>query len=60
MAGLSPADAAQRRNRTLVVLSVCRPKIPGLLDLVWPVVAWFTSRVFAEDCEIVEMVAGRL
>jgi hypothetical protein len=38
-----------------VVLSVRRPKIPGVLDLAWPVLAWFTSRVFAEDCEIVEM-----
>jgi hypothetical protein len=31
------------------------PKIPGLLDLAWPALAWFTSRVFAEDCEIVEL-----
>ena len=37
------------------MLSVRRPKIPGLLDLAWPVLAWFTNRVFAEDCEIVEM-----
>jgi hypothetical protein len=36
-------------------LSVRRPKIPGVLNLVWPVLAWFTNRVFAEDCEIVEM-----
>jgi phenylpropionate dioxygenase-like ring-hydroxylating dioxygenase large terminal subunit len=53
--GYTPIDAAQRRNRTFVVLSVRRPKIPGVLDLAWPVLAWFTSRVFAEDCEIVEM-----
>ena len=26
-----------------------------MLALAWPVLAWFTSRVFAEDCEIVEM-----
>ena len=26
-----------------------------MLDLAWPVLAWFTNRVFAEDCEIVEM-----
>jgi len=53
--GYTPVDAAQRRNRTFVVLSVRRPKIPGLLDLAWPVLAWFTSRVFSEDCAIVEM-----
>ena len=37
------------------MLSVRRPKIPAALDLVWPALAWFTDRVFAEDCEIVEM-----
>jgi phenylpropionate dioxygenase-like ring-hydroxylating dioxygenase large terminal subunit len=53
--GYTPVDAAQTRNRTFVVLSVRRPKFPGVLDLAWPVLAWFTGRVFAEDCEIVEM-----
>ena len=53
--GYTPVDAAQTHNRTFVVLSVRRPKIPGVLDLAWPVLAWFTSRVFAEDCEIVEL-----
>ena len=36
--GYTPVDAAQRRNRTFVVLSVRRPKIPGLLD--WPGRCW--------------------
>jgi renierapurpurin 18,18'-hydroxylase len=31
------------------------PGFPGVLDLAWPVLAWFTNRVFAEDCAIVEM-----
>ena len=53
--GYTPDDTEQRRNRTFVVLSVRRPRIPGALNLVWPVLAWFTDRVFAEDCEIVEM-----
>jgi phenylpropionate dioxygenase-like ring-hydroxylating dioxygenase large terminal subunit len=53
--GYTPVDASQTRNRTFVVLSVRRPKIPGLLDVAWPVLTWFTNRVFAEDCEIVEM-----
>jgi phenylpropionate dioxygenase-like ring-hydroxylating dioxygenase large terminal subunit len=53
--GYTPVDAAQRRNRTFVVLSVRKPGIPGLLDLAWPVLAWFTNRVFTEDCKIVEM-----
>ena len=37
--GYTPDDTAQRRNRTFVVLSVRRPKIPGVLNLVWPVLA---------------------
>jgi len=53
--GYTPVDAAQRTNRAFVVLSVRRPRLPGALDLVWPILAWFTDRVFAEDCEIVEM-----
>ena len=52
--GYTPVDAEQKSNRTFIVLCV-RPKIPGLLELAWPVQAWFTNRVFAEDCEIVEM-----
>jgi phenylpropionate dioxygenase-like ring-hydroxylating dioxygenase large terminal subunit len=53
--GYTPVDHAQRLNRTFVSLSVRRPKIPGLLDMVWPVLVWFTNRVFKEDCDIVEM-----
>jgi len=50
-----PVDAEQRVNRTFGLLSVRRPKIPGLLDAAWPVLVWFTERIFAEDRAIVEM-----
>jgi hypothetical protein len=50
--GYTPVDKAQRLNRTFIVLSVRRPKIPGVLDLAWPALSWFTNRVFKEDCEI--------
>ena len=53
--GYTPVDAEQKSNRTFIVLCVRRPKIPGLLELAWPVQAWFINWVFAEDCEIVEM-----
>jgi hypothetical protein len=53
--GYTPVDAEPKSNRTFIVRCVCRPKIPGLLELAWPVPAWFTNRVFAENCEIVEM-----
>jgi renierapurpurin 18,18'-hydroxylase len=51
----TPQDEAQRTNRTFGLLSVRRPKIPGLLNLAWPALIWFTERIFAEDREIVEM-----
>ena len=51
----TPVDAEQRSNRTFGLLSVRRPKIPGLLEAAWPVLVWFTERIFREDREIVEM-----
>jgi renierapurpurin 18,18'-hydroxylase len=51
----TPVDRAQRLNRTFILLSVRRFAVPGLLDICWPILAWFTNRVFAEDCAIVEM-----
>ncbi|MFT4119799.1 Rieske 2Fe-2S domain-containing protein [Bradyrhizobium sp.] len=53
--GYTPVDAEQRKNRTFIVLSVRRPRIPGALEIVWPFLSKFTDRVFAEDREIVEM-----
>ena len=52
--GYTPQDAAQRTNRTFGLLSVQRPKIPGLLDAAWPLLVIFTERIFKEDREIVE------
>ncbi len=51
----TPVDAEQRTNRTFGLLSVRRPKIPGLLDAAWPLLIWFTERIFREDRHIVEM-----
>lgn len=53
--GYTPVGEAQRLNKTFIVLSVRRPKMPALLDVVWPVLVWFTNRVFKEDRVIVEM-----
>ena len=50
-----PLDAEQRTNRTFGLLSVRRPRIPGLIELAWPFLAFFTERIFAEDRAIVEM-----
>jgi phenylpropionate dioxygenase-like ring-hydroxylating dioxygenase large terminal subunit len=53
--GYTPVDVEQRKNRSFIHLSVRRPKIPGILDIAWPVLVWFTNRVFEEDRIIVEM-----
>ena len=51
----TPIGADQKSNRTFGLLSVRRPKIPSLLYMAWPVLVWFTERIFAEDRAIVEM-----
>lgn len=49
-----PLDAEQRTNRTFGLLSIRRPKIPLVLDAAWPLLVWFTERIFTEDRWIVE------
>jgi phenylpropionate dioxygenase-like ring-hydroxylating dioxygenase large terminal subunit len=49
-----PLDREQRTNRTFGLLSIRKPGIPGALNLVWPLLVWFTERIFKEDREIVE------
>ncbi|MCG5079068.1 aromatic ring-hydroxylating oxygenase subunit alpha [Paraburkholderia tagetis] len=49
-----PLDAAQRTNRTFGLLSIRRPGVPFALDLAWPLLVWFTERIFREDRWIVE------
>ncbi len=49
-----PLDRDQRRCRTFGLLSIRRPKIPGLLELAWPLLVMFTERIFKEDRDIVE------
>jgi renierapurpurin 18,18'-hydroxylase len=50
----TPLDAEQRTNRTFGYLSVKKPRIPGLIHAVWPLVTRFTENIFREDKEIVE------
>ena len=49
-----PLDREQRRCRTFGLLSVKRPRIPGLLEAAWPLLVLFTERIFKEDRAIVE------
>ena len=50
-----PLDRAQKTNRVFGLLSVRKPKLPGLLNVVWPLLVMFTERIFREDREIVEL-----
>ena len=52
--GYTPLDAQQRTNRTYGYLSVKKPRFPGLIHAVWPLVTWFTENIFREDKQIVE------
>ncbi len=50
-----PLDRAQRTNRTFGLLSIQRPgRVGFLLDAAWPILVWFTERIFTEDRWIVE------
>jgi len=50
-----PLDREQKTNRTFGLLSIQRPaKVPFLLDAAWPILVWFTERIFTEDRWIVE------
>ncbi|MCC8402918.1 aromatic ring-hydroxylating dioxygenase subunit alpha [Paraburkholderia sp. MMS20-SJTN17] len=49
-----PLDREQRTNRTFGLLSIRKPGIPGVMNLAWPLLVWFTERIFREDREIVE------
>ncbi len=50
-----PLDRAQKTNRVFGLLSVRKPRIPGILNVAWPLLVMFTERIFREDREIVEL-----
>ncbi|MBI2993604.1 MAG: aromatic ring-hydroxylating dioxygenase subunit alpha [Gammaproteobacteria bacterium] len=50
-----PIDREQRRNHTYALMNIRRPGVPGLMELLWPFIVWFTNGIFAEDKRVVEM-----
>ena len=50
-----PVDSEQRINHTFGLINIRKPSIPGLLDLMWPFIIWFTNGIFGEDRWVVEM-----
>ncbi|MFG1808349.1 Rieske 2Fe-2S domain-containing protein [Streptomyces sp. NPDC049040] len=49
-----PEDAEQRTCHAYGLLTIEKPRIPGALQLAWPLIRRFTERVFAEDRTAVE------
>lgn len=50
-----PVDREQRRNHTIALMNIRKPGVPGLIELLWPFIVWFTNGIFAEDKWVVEM-----
>jgi hypothetical protein len=50
-----PVDAEQRRNHTYALMNIRKPGIPGIMEVLWPFIVWFTNGIFAEDKWVVEM-----
>ena len=49
-----PLDRAQSRNQTYGTLMVRKPRVPGLIHLMWPAILLFTEGIFGQDRRIVE------
>jgi renierapurpurin 18,18'-hydroxylase len=49
-----PLDREQRINHTYGLMMIKRPSFPGVINVLWPFIAWFTDGIFAEDRWIVE------
>ena len=50
-----PVDAKQRFNHTFGLINIRKPSIPGILDVLWPFIIWFTNGIFNEDRWVVQM-----
>ena len=50
-----PVDTAQRTNHTYGLMMIKRPSFPGLIELFWPFIVWFTNGIFSQDRAICEL-----
>ena len=50
-----PVDREQRINHTYGLMNIRKPGVPGLINLLWPFIVWFTEGIFTEDRWVVEM-----
>lgn len=50
-----PVDKEQRSNHSFALMNIERPRIPGLINVFWPFIAWFTDGILGQDQRIVEL-----
>ncbi len=50
-----PLDKEQRQNQTFGLINVRKPSTPGMINLLWPFIIYFTNGIFTEDRWVVEM-----
>jgi len=50
-----PLDREQRTNHTYGLMMIKRPSMPGVINVLWPFIVWFTNGIFAEDRWICEL-----
>jgi len=50
-----PVDAKQRVNHTFGLINIRKPPIPGILEILWPFIIWFTNGIFNEDRWVVQL-----
>lgn len=49
-----PIDRDQRRNHTYGLMMIQKPRVPGVIHLLWPIITLFTEGIFGQDRAIVE------
>lgn len=49
-----PIDKEQKFNHSYGLMSIKKPRVPGLINIFWPFICWFTNGIFAQDKWIVE------
>ena len=49
-----PKDKAGKTNQSYGILMIRKPKFPGLIHVLWPILRHFAEAVFAEDRMAVE------
>ena len=49
-----PVDREQRVNHTYGLMMIRKPGVPGMINLLWPFIIWFTEGIFGQDRHIVE------